>query len=93
MKSININEFVRGQLSEKGKYIFIHQYDYIFPDVEWQKLQESQTAKIDKNGFVEMQLWELMNLFGSHMYMGCTPPFEQLNLFFKDEGLEDVKDE
>ena len=33
MKSININEFVRGQLSEKGKYIFIHQYDYIFPDL------------------------------------------------------------
>ena len=93
MKSININEFVRVQLSEKGKHIFIHQYDYIFPDVEWQKLQESQTAKIDKNGFVEMQLWELMNLFGSHMYMGCIPPFEQLNLFFKDESLEDVKDE
>lgn len=32
--------------------------------------------KQDNNGYVEFQLWDLMAVFGSHLYMGCDSPFE-----------------
>lgn len=67
MKKINLNNNVKVRLTELGKYIYIHQYDYI-PGLENQWI--IMKKKLGKNNFIEMQLWEFMQVFGQYIY-GC----------------------
>jgi hypothetical protein len=61
----NINEKVKVKLTPKGNGILRD------------KGENPNDLMKDENGFVEFQLWELMNLFGQQMYNGCTNiPFE-----------------
>lgn len=64
---INLNANVRVQLTEHGKIILA--------------MDEYATEKPDENGFIEMQLWRLMRVFGSVMFMGNPNlPFENMNV-------------
>lgn len=38
----------------------------------------------DADGYSEMQLWEVANIFGDGMYNGCTPPVE-MTFFIADQ--------
>jgi hypothetical protein len=59
--SINLNEYVKVKLTDSGQDV-----------LAMQQLRRQQ----DADGYIKFQLWELMNIFGVHVYNGCSIPFE-----------------
>jgi len=41
--------------------------------------------KVDEDGWTEFQMWDLMCIFGHHLYNGCKPPFETYIRFRGDD--------
>jgi len=75
--NININEMVEVTLTDSGKFIL------------------GAAGMLDrcKDGVLKCQLWELMATFGSHLYVGCSVPFEgNLIRFPLGDGKEPAKE-
>lgn len=74
----NINDYVKVKLTEKGKYIYYHQFD----DINECRLKIGGNPlnpielEYDDDGYVEFQLWHLMEIFGEHLFNGCEVPFK-----------------
>lgn len=83
MKKINLNDLIKVQLKEEGKHIYIHQYDHL-PGMENYYL--TMKNNLDENGFVEMQLWHFIQVFGPYMRMGFELPFST-NIYLRDEDI------
>jgi hypothetical protein len=66
--SFNINDCVRVKLTEKGKKMLAEHCGGEIPD--WYDTY----YKYDE--WYQFQLWDLMNIFGSHIHMGSDNPFE-----------------
>jgi hypothetical protein len=58
---INLNHEVKVKLTDSGQDV-----------LAMQQLRRQQ----DADGYIKFQLWELMNIFGVHVYNGCSIPFE-----------------
>jgi anti-sigma factor ChrR (cupin superfamily) len=58
---INLNHEVKVKLTDSGQDV-----------LAMQQLRRQQ----DADGYIKFQLWELMNIFGSYVYNGCSIPFE-----------------
>lgn len=72
--SININNKIKVKLTDFGKSIL---------DKEVNKLKQISGApdnytpyKTDNNGYIEFQLWQFMNIFGSSLYNGAIQVIE-----------------
>ena len=74
----NINDFVKVKLTDRGKYIYRHNFDVLNANI----LRNGGTPIIpieleyDDDGYVEFQLWHLMEIFGRYLFNGCKLPFE-----------------
>ena len=80
MVRFNCNNIVKVKLTKVGIDIYYHRNDDI--NEQYQKeLIKPNMPVIDNEGYSEFQLWELMKIFGKHMYNGCNPPFETEILF------------
>ena len=78
MIKFNINDHVKVKLTDLGKDIYLHQYDRInkvYSNYSKTILTPSN-PKVDKDGYTDFQLWELMQLYGQHLHMGTKLPFE-----------------
>ena len=76
-QDFNINNYVKVKLTEKGKYIYYHQFDDINEcrqKIGCKPLNPLE-LKYDDEGYVEIQMWHLMEIFGEHLYNGCEIPF------------------
>lgn len=75
MKTLNINNYVRIKLTKFGIEKLKKNHEDLrkkFPTVG-----EFTPPKVDKDGFCEMQLWEVMNIFGEDLFNGSINlPFE-----------------
>ena len=60
---LNVNDRVRIRLTRRGRQILAVNGRAIWP-------------KEDRDGYSEWQLWELFELFGDKIYLGCETPFE-----------------
>jgi hypothetical protein len=68
----NINDYVKVKLTDCGRKILEDQHTelkMVLPDAE-------PLHKPDEDGLVKFQLWELMSIFGGHLFNGCQIPFE-----------------
>ena len=66
----NVNDIVRVKLTQVGLNIIRKKEDC------YRHLKISGIKrKKDKEGYTKFQLWELMSLFGDHLYNGCDVPF------------------
>ena len=85
-KDFNINDYVKVKLTEKGKYIYYHQFDDMNVDIlkRCGKPLNPIELKYDEEGYVEFQLWHLMATFGKYLFNGCDIPFET-TIKFKGE--------
>lgn len=84
MCSLNMNCIVKVKLNDKGRDIYYHQFDkYNQPD-----LFKPRFPKVDETGYSEFQLWNLMEIFGEYMKMGCETPFDNLNVYIEADDLE-----
>lgn len=70
---INLNENVKFKLSEYGKEIYRHRFEY------------NREPELDDDGYMEMQLWVFMNIFGEHMIMGISEVVKPLEIIYELE--------
>lgn len=71
----NINNYVEIKLTQYGKDILKEKEDKIF--TEYPSLKEYlYKYKVNNRGYIKLQLWEVMNLFGSYLGNGLQNPFE-----------------
>lgn len=73
----NVNNYVKVKLTEKGKYIYYHQFDDMNEEIlkmDGKPLNPIE-LKYDDEGYVELQMWRFMEIFGKHLYNGCDIPF------------------
>lgn len=73
---INLNERVKFKLSERGKEIYRHRYDgYGF--------EYNREPELDDDGYMSMQLWMFMQIFGEHMVMGMSEVLKPLEIIYE----------
>ena len=75
---INLNDFIKVKLTETGKEIFNHRFDDLNKKLG-KEVYKNISLKVDENGYVEFQLWDFMQIYGSYMYMAgptVISPFE-----------------
>jgi hypothetical protein len=63
----NINSSVRILLTDYGREVYMEAFERVGLEVG--------PPKEDADGWVTMQLWTVMELFGPHIHMGCKQPF------------------
>jgi hypothetical protein len=73
MVPLNINEGVRVKLTLRGLQILHDRHEELRPRVA--KWPEWKAPPVDKDGWSEFQLWDLMQKFGEHVVMGGPLPF------------------
>ena len=74
------------KLTQHGKDILKEKEDKIF--TEYPSLKEYlHKYKINNRGYLKLQLWEVMNIFGEHFGNGCDAPFE-MDIKIKSSDVE-----
>lgn len=81
MKQVNLNEYVKFKLTEKGNEI-IEKYFLELSEVTGIEISKDIMVKKDENGYEYMQIWEFMKIFGDHFRNGQTAVTENNNLYF-----------
>lgn len=90
MKKINLNDYVKVKLTDSGKDIFYHQYDQI-NEKYGKEVCTPYYPEEDSDGFIEIQLWRLMQIYGPAISMGMRyVPFGRNAIYFDDEVLVDA---
>lgn len=73
MKIFNLNDYVNIKLTETGIAILKEEHDKYLKEYAG----EFKYPEIDENGYTQMQMWEVMQIFGKYMYNGNPNlPFE-----------------
>ena len=68
-RDVNLNEYIKVKLTDKGKEIYRNYYHDI--DDEY-----IPTLDVDEEGYCKFQLWDFMRIFGEHFCMGGGLPCE-----------------
>ena len=84
---INLNETVKVKLTDYGKDVYYHQFDDLNKRIikNGGKPIEPHFPKEDENGYCEMQLWGLMDLYGNYMSMGPQNVFKPFQIIYECE--------
>ena len=69
-KDVNLNDYIKVKLTDKGKEIYRNYYHEIGYEMVL------TTLDIDEEGYCKFQLWYFMRIFGEHFHMGCYLPCE-----------------
>jgi len=78
---INLNEPIKVKLTEWGKEIFYHQYDRV-NEIIGREVCKPRLPKEEENGYTEFQLWEFIELYGTHMGMTLPNVIEPLEIVY-----------
>ena len=62
----NVNDYVSVRLTDEGRKIA----------EDWYWIAPSFKVEEDEEGFSKWQLWNLMQIFGQHLYLGGPMPFD-----------------
>lgn len=85
----NINEFVKVELTEKGEEVLRQHYLELIKDVT-NALNGITPMTLedltDTDEYYKFQLWELMNIFGKHLFMGGGQMFVNNEIEILEEG-------
>ena len=84
---INLNETVKVKLTDYGKDVYYHQFDDLNKRIikNGGKPIEPHFPKEDENGYCEMQLWGLMDLYGNYMAMEHQNVFKPFQIIYECE--------
>ena len=84
---VNTNEVVRVRLTDLGKRILQHRaeiFKLVNPKFEPEEFPE------DSDGYTEIQLWTLMNIFGQYLNIATNPPFDtNIEIILPDKRIKD----
>lgn len=82
MVKYNVNSHIYIKLTDYGKEIIIKKYGYSY-------FEHCVEANKEENGLYRLQLHQVMNYFGEHLFNGCEMPFETTVYFDKFELTDD----
>ena len=88
-KSFNINYTVKVRLTKFGKELHKKRWEDFWNSVGRLNEFPYTPPKIDPDGYVEFQMWDLMEKFGSYCVLGCEPPFDTVILIDEDDLKDD----
>ena len=90
MKKFNVNNFIKVQLTDRGKDIYYHKDDGVnkFYGTE---MITPEYPKVDGDGFTIFQLWDFMNIYGPHMHNGMEQVIKNNNIYIDEKYLEDCE--
>ena len=77
LKCFNLNDYVFVKLNDYGEKI----WEYQNADF----LMEAPKLKLEKDGYLKIQLWELMRIYGKFLHNGSMLPFERAEMFFEGD--------
>ena len=60
---VSMNSVIKVKLTEFGKMIYFHQYDYL-NDQYGKELIKPAMPKVDEEGYTRFSLWKFMSLYG-----------------------------
>lgn len=84
LHAVNINDDVRIRLTEYGLSVL---------DGYFANLNLPNTIEPDEDGYYTMQLWDILNYFGDHTYMGCRQSlFDNKIEFMCTRGQQKIKE-
>lgn len=74
---VNLNVMCKVRLNELGKVIWLSQIDSLPEEVKQNQPEvvEQIRSKIDTDGYIELELWGIMNVFGQYV-SPVQSPFE-----------------
>jgi hypothetical protein len=83
MKKIefNFNDYVRVKLTQHGREVHRQNHDNLFKDNP--SVCEYRPPVDNPEGWSRWQIWELMQQFGPHIYMGGKNCFEMTGIIEK----------
>lgn len=74
---VNINQYCKVRLTDLGRKIHKEHDDKCLSEVRSKGyLPDYEPPKEDSEGYVKFHLWELMQVFGPEMRMGCENCFD-----------------
>lgn len=73
MNTLNMNDTVLVRLNDRGLRILREHHDALRQRVP--KIAAWERPAQDAEGYTAFQLWQLMNTFGPHIYLGGEVPF------------------
>ena len=82
MKTVNLNEYVKFKLTDKGNKI-IENHRKTLSKLVGYEVSRDTVVKVDRNGYEYLQLWEFMKIFSDEMRNGQEPLVENNNLYFE----------
>ena len=82
--ALNINKMVSFRLAKVGADILNKFYEEIHNSLHF----EQPCPHYEGGQIVEMQLWQIMEIFGSHMSVSSICPIYNCNIFIKKEDLQ-----
>ena len=71
----NINDYVHVRLTPKGRQIHRANHDDLVAKIGGLPLPYIPVVE-NMEGWSRWQAWDLMRVFGPHLYNGCVLPFE-----------------
>ena len=86
---INLNETVKFKLTDYGKTLYYHRYDD-FIQMSGTEFVMPHFPKEDEEGYVTMQLWDFMNLYGPYMSMGSESVIQPLEIVLCEQSNDKV---
>lgn len=88
MKTLNLNDIIKVKLTDAGKDIFYHRWDE-FNARCGQEVCKPGYPTVDEDGFVRIQLWYFMAIYGRHMSLTAPTFIEHNNIYICEKDLED----
>jgi hypothetical protein len=89
MKSFNINETVKVRLTKYGKELYKKQWVDFWNSVGRLEENPYTPPEEDENGYVQFQMWDLMEKFGNHCGLCRELAFETV-ILIDERHLEDA---
>lgn len=87
MFTYNINNMIKVKLTEHGKVILGQEEAHItnmLKNLNFSYADNYSSYPEDEDGYTEFQLWDFMNIFGSHFYMGGSQIIKNNEIIFPD---------
>ncbi len=79
----NINDRVKVKLTELGQVVLNNSVTEAVKNIS--ELTNYSPYKPDKDGYIEIQLWQFMNIFGEHFWNGAPQIIERNEIIFITE--------
>lgn len=81
---INLNDNIKVKLTDLGKGIYYHRWDYILDCCKGERPLKPKYPKVDEDGYTKFQLWDFISLYGRYIGMGLPNVIDPIEIIFEE---------